>query len=158
MAVIHRFRGEYHFLSNFYLVPIEYEGLVYMSVENAFQASKIFIPNNTELTTKLRNQFTNLEPREAKKLGRQVELRWDWELVKDQIMRELIYCKFTQHEDLRQKLLATGNAYLQEGNVWHDNYWGVCSCKDCIKKESFNTLGEILMDFREHVNRLVDIN
>ena len=35
-----RFRGVYGFLSNFYNCCIEYEGKVYSSVENAFQASK----------------------------------------------------------------------------------------------------------------------
>ena len=34
------FRGEYDFLSNFYKCNVEHEGVIYSSVENAFQAAK----------------------------------------------------------------------------------------------------------------------
>ena len=41
-------------------------------------------------------------------------LRADWESVKDAIMHEAILAKFTQHADLREILLATGDAVLVE--------------------------------------------
>lgn len=55
-------------------------------------------------------------PGEAKKLGqtRKVTLRSDWEQVKDDIMRECLRAKFTQHENIRMTLLKTGDALLVE--------------------------------------------
>ena len=56
-----------------------------------------------------------LNPSEAKKLGRRVNLRKDWEAVKVKIMEEIVRAKFTQNPDLAEKLLATGDAYLEGG-------------------------------------------
>lgn len=47
-----RFRGEYGFLSNSYNCYIEYEGKVYPSVENTFQASKTLSRDEREIFTK----------------------------------------------------------------------------------------------------------
>lgn len=70
-----------------------------------------------------RIQFTKLNPSEAKKLGRKVTLRKDWESVKIKIMEEIVRAKFVQNPELAQKLIATGNAYLEEGNTWGDKVW-----------------------------------
>lgn len=82
-----RFRGEYWLLSNFYNCSIEYEGKIYPSVENAFQASKVLDEDEREI-------FTKCTPVEAKRLGRKVKLRDDWEEVKVLIMTGLIFTKF----------------------------------------------------------------
>ena len=55
--------------------------------------------------------------------------------------------KFTKHKDLKEKLLATGDAYLEETNHWHDTFWGVC------KGKGQNHLGKILMEVREELKR-----
>ena len=88
-------------------------------------------------------EFTNLSPSSAKALGRRVPLRSDWEEVKDFIMEAVCYAKFTQNEGLKEKLIATGDAKLVEGNTWNDIYWGMC------KGKGQNKLGEILMKLRE---------
>ena len=67
------------------------------------------------------------------------------EEVKDQIMYEIVLNKFSQNEELREKLIATGDEYLAEGNTWHDTYWGVCNGK------GKNKLGKILMQVREEL-------
>ena len=69
----------------------------------------------------------------------------DWEEVKDQIMYEICLAKFTQNEELKEKLLATGNEELVEGNTWHDTYWGVCN------RRGKNKLGKILMRVRSEL-------
>lgn len=135
------FKGEYYFLSNFYPQSIEFEGLTFGSVEAAFQAAKTL--DNEE-----RKQFVGLQPGEAKHLGRRITLRDDWENVKFDIMRELVYKKFSQNSKLKAKLLETGDAELIEGNTWHDNIWGSCSCAKCFKKDGENHLGKILMEVR----------
>lgn len=148
--MINDFRGEYSFLSNFYNCDIEYEGLVYKNSEAAFQASK-------SLDIEIRKQFTNLNPGEAKKLGRRIKLRSDWEKVKDKIMYDVCYEKFIQNKDLLEKLLNTNNELLVEGNTWHDNYWGICSCDKCKKNRvtnhGNNQLGEILMMVRYNIKK-----
>lgn len=133
---INSFTGDYFFLSNFYECPVEYDGLKYLNNEAAFQAQKCIDPKD-------RPKFTKLNPTEAKKLGRSVSLRKDWEQIKIKVMTEIVEAKFTQNPDLLQKLLATGDAYLEEGNTWGDRVWGTVDGKGA------NNLGVILMQTRE---------
>ncbi len=81
------------------------------------------------------------------KTHRKVLLRSDWEQVKVQLMEEIVRAKFTQNADLAQMLLATGNRLIQEGNTWHDVFWGV----DQKTEKGENHLGKILMKIREEL-------
>ena len=139
---IDHYRGEYAFLSNFWEVPVTYKGLTYGSNEAAFQAQKC-------MTEEEKMEFTQLRPSASKKLGRRVKFRPDWEDVKVGIMEEIVRAKFTQNEELKALLLATGEAYLEEGNTWHDTCWGV----DAKTGEGLNHLGRILMKIREELQR-----
>ena len=132
---IKQFREEFFFLSNFYECPVTYKQLTYTNNEAAFQAQKC-----TSDSEKI--QFTKLNPSEAKKLGRKVNLRKDWESVKVKIMEEIVRAKFTQNTELADKLLATGDAYLEEGNAWGDRIWGT------VNGSGANQLGIILMQIR----------
>ncbi len=140
--VISEFRGEFYFLSNFYPVPFYYKGVQFLNAEAAFQAQK---------DPKRQKEFSCLGPSEAKRLGRRVELREDWELVKESEMFDIVQAKFQQNPELAKKLLETGNAVLIEGNQWHDNIWGSCTCDRC-KNQGVNMLGQILMAVR-HICR-----
>jgi hypothetical protein len=84
-------------------------------------------------------------PGKAKREGRGVQLRSDWEDVKYDIMKELVKLKFITHAHLRKELLETGDKYLEETNSWHDHVWGVCQGK------GLNWLGKILMEVREEL-------
>lgn len=140
---IDSFQCEYEFLSNFYEGRdqiIRDEGLSYKSVEAAFQAAKT-------LSKKMRKVFTELSPSAAKYLGRHIELRDDWESIKDDVMLRLVTYKFTHSEGLRELLLDTEDAELIEGNWWNDKYWGVCN------GEGQNKLGKILMQVREKLKQ-----
>lgn len=134
--MIDRFLGEYFFLSNFHYVKVKWEGLVYPSVEHAYQASKTMDRN---VRVKVREAPT---PGIAKKMGRRVVLRDDWEEVKLEIMRELLLKKFGVLA-LRSRLLGTVGEGLVEGNNWGDRYWGVCDGK------GENNLGKLLMEVRD---------
>lgn len=153
MGTISSFRGKYEFLSNFYESVVLFEGLLYPTAENAFQAAKVKIEGDIEKTNKLRYDkgFTKLTPSMAKSAGRKVKLREDWEEVKEDIMYNILYDKFTNNEGLKGLLLKTAPDDLVEGNYWHDNYWGVCSCTRCISKEKKNKLGKILMEVRKNL-------
>jgi len=133
--VIDRFRGEFDWLSNFFLCQVEFEGMNFSNVEAAFQAAKC-------LDMKERERFFGLSGGQAKRLGRRVELRSDWEEVKIEIMRQVLKSKFTQNSELREKLIATGDTELIEGNNWNDTFWGVCRGK------GRNHLGKLLMEVR----------
>ena len=80
-------------------------------------------------------------PSAAKRAGRKVRLRDDWELVRVHVMRDLLTQKFA-HDSLAALLLSTGNAELVEGNTWGDTFWGVCG------GTGLNVLGKLLMEHR----------
>jgi len=144
MNTINSFKGEYNFLSNFYLNEILYEGIIYPCAETAFQAAKC-------ADKKDKQKFYLLQPAEAKKEGKKINLRPDWETVKVDIMREIIRIKFSNNADLRTKLLKIGDAELIEGNNWHDNFWGDCSCEHCKNITGENMLGNLLMEYRASI-------
>lgn len=141
--MINSFVGPCRFLSNFYPSEITYEGITYPTVEHAFQASKTTILS-------LRAGMALLPtPDEAKKAGRKLALRADWEDIKDQVMEDCVRLKFAIPE-LKEKLLATGDEELVEGTWWHDQYWGICFC-DLHQGKGENHLGKILMKIREEL-------
>lgn len=142
--MINGFYKEYRWLSNFWKAPVMYDGLLYTNNEAAFQSAKCL--NKAD-----RYKFQNLEPNEAKKLGLTVELRPHWDEVKFEIMTKIVLDKFMRNPELKQKLIETGNEYLIEGNTWHDNIWGDCSCPKCKNKVKHNNLGKILMEVRKLV-------
>ncbi len=136
--MICQFRDDYYFMSNFYPFKLIYNGIEYQNTEAAFQAQKCkYLPE--------RNQFSKLNASEAKRLGRRVELRPDWEQVKDGIMYNIVLTKFSSDEYLAYKLLETGEEVLMEGNTWKDTYWGV----DLDTMVGKNKLGLILMKVRD---------
>ena len=143
--MIKEFSGKYEFLSNFYNAPVFYNGLLFKNSEAAFHAQKTLDLND-------RKRFTEYNAGKSKREGRKVVLRKDWEEVKDNIMYEICKAKFSQNLDLKQKLLATEDKYLEEGTTgWHDNYWGNCSCEKCKNIKGKNILGKILMRIREEL-------
>lgn len=132
-TTINSFQGTYRFLSNFYIEP---DGTC---VEVEYQAAKC--ANEAEET-----RFIGLTPGHAKRLGRQVKLRPDWEDVKLSIMEDLVWKKFGEHAGLAALLRETGDAELIEGNNWGDRYWGV------YWGSGANHLGRILMRVRDDLN------
>jgi len=137
------FFGEYRYLSNFHLADIVFEGDTYPASENAYMSAKT-------IDRKDRTPFFSATPKDAKKLGRLVPLRPDWEQIKIGVMCEILCYKFSpqHHPDLAQKLLDTGDAYLEETNYWHDVFWGSCTCNKHKDTPGQNNLGRILMQIR----------
>lgn len=138
-AIIDKFILKYHFLSNFYPCHVTYQGITYPSSEHAYQAMK-------STDNVVRRQIASLvHSGAAKKMGKQIDLRSDWEDVKDQLMYDIVKAKFEQNEHLKEELLATNDATLIEGNTWHDTYWGICN------GVGQNKLGKTLMKVREEL-------
>lgn len=136
--MIDRFDGEYAFLSNYSASPFRINYVLFPTMEHYFQANKA---DN-------QNDYLHIAyaptPGEAKRLGRKIQLRSDWEEIKDEVMLTGLRKKFANPE-LRNLLLATGDEELIEGNYWGDTYWGVCN------GVGQNKLGKLLMQTREEI-------
>lgn len=137
---ITRFFDEYRFLSNFYPVEVEFDGVLYPSVEHAYVAAKT-------LDLDLREQIRQVNTAgQVKRLGKQIILREDWEQIKVSIMTNLVSYKFLNNPELYQLLLNTKPKVLIEGNTWGDTFWGQCPIG-----KGRNELGKILMALRDNV-------
>lgn len=136
---ITKFRNENFFLSNFYQHDMYEDGIYYTSVESYFQAHKLENPENYA-------NIGRMSPLDARRVGRRVDLRADWEEIKVDVMRSGLKLKFSD-PSLMKKLLATGDAELIEENTWNDTFWGVCNGK------GKNMLGKLLMEIRANNRR-----
>lgn len=142
--MINRFNGEYLFLSNFYEgEEFEYKGMKFRNSEAAFHSQKDVLREK---------EFEGLRPSDSKKLGRRVNLRNDWEDVKEQIMYDICLAKFSQSETLKEKLLNTGDKCLIEGNSHGDSCWGKIYSQKYNQWVGDNKLGKILMKIRRELS------
>lgn len=141
----------YFFLSNFYPSSVTYEGLTFSSVEHAYQAAK----SEDLAVRKLVQSCTSAAA--AKKQGRAIQLREDWDDIKFHIMEQLVNQKFS--DSLKAVMLVeTGDVGLIEGNYWHDLIWGQCHCSRHNWKGT-NLLGIILMNKRKSlINEIYSSN
>lgn len=142
---------EFSFLSNrfpyntdnVYAIYIEFEGLVFTSVEAAYQAAK-----TRDFT--IRQKLQKMSPLEVREyaVAKQLKLRSDWEEIREKVMRNLVWQKFYGNKELREKLLSTGDAELIKENDEGDTYWGMCN------GEGENRIGKILMDVRKKLRNI----
>lgn len=140
---VERFFGDHRPLSNFWLVDVVMGGWWYKSVEHAFQAAKT---NDLDERKKIQQAETCGE---AKKLGRIVTLREDWERVKIDVMEGLLKQKFND-PFCQMVLICTEGRELIEGNTWGDTFWGVCEGK------GENNLGKLLMKIRAELLKPIE--
>lgn len=138
---ISKFTDEYRWLSNFWPIEVVMDGETYPSVEHAYQAAKT-LPEHRE-------QFKSCTAGQAKRLGRRVPMRPEWEDIKIAVMRDLIQQKFTFGSNLSESLLRTSPMALVEGNHWGDTFWGVC---DGVGQ---NHLGNLLMEQRDFLRKIL---
>ena len=136
--MILEFKDEYSWLSNFADVEVEWEGVKYKSVEHAYQSAK-------SMDLEWKNYCaSDVSSGKVKRGSREIEIREDWELIKVGVMKNLLKQKFSD-DYYKNKLLATGNLYIIEGNRWGDIFWGV----NLKTGEGRNILGLIIMDLRD---------
>jgi ribA/ribD-fused uncharacterized protein len=140
------FRGRYHFLSNFAELdqPLTIRGITYPTTEHAFQAAK-----TKDVATRKKIAAAST-PGKAKRLGGRRGIIKDFDEREwfggrdEEVMRYILEEKFKDPR-LRQKLLNTGDAYLEEGNTWGDTKWGTVGGKGA------NKLGKLLMELRDRL-------
>lgn len=131
--------GGYGILSNFHPSTFIHENKTYRTVEHAYQCHKTLDESNREL---IRQAST---PVVAKKLGRCLILRPDWNEIRIPLMRTFVRKKF-ENPLLMSLLLETGDAELVNNNTWNDRFWGVC------RGSGENWLGVILMEVRRDLS------
>lgn len=148
-TTISRFKDDNEFLSNFYPCRIVFDGSSFASVEHAYQAAKTLDRAERAM---VRGQPT---AGRAKRAGRRIKIRGDWEQVRLEVMLQLLREKFSDPA-LGSVLLATGECPLVEGNHWHDTFWGVCTdCgKGCVGVGE-NWLGRLLEQVRNELSASV---
>ena len=138
--MIKKFKDEFEFLSNFHKAKFMLYGYEWKTAEHAYQASKT---NDSRIAHRIRSMFS---PSAAKRMGKTIELRPEWEHIKLNVMYNCVHAKFNQNEHLKEKLLNTLTHELVEGNHWGDTFWGVC---DNVGE---NHLGKILMRVRQELH------
>lgn len=141
-TAIQSFTGQYRFLSNFFECHIKDNGWVFPSAEHLYQAYKAKTAHHASFVW---NAGT---PAAAKRVGRSITVREDWEEIKLSVMHHVVFQKFTQNVHLAELLLETGSAQLIEGNTWGDRFWGTVNC------QGENHLGRILMSVRQDLKRI----
>lgn len=142
---INQFNGQNRFLSNFYPCIITYKDIIYPTTEHAYQAAKTTDNNIRKSIAKCPT------PGIAKRLGRGVNIRPDWEAIKEEVMLSLLRLKFKSGTYLAYRLVHTYPRDLIEGNTWHDNIWGDCGCYKCKNIVGQNLLGNLLMQVRDEL-------
>lgn len=129
-------------MSNFSIHSVEIVGLgLFPTAEAAFHAHKD--PTNEKYIKKQENSYS---PRVSKRLGRECNLRPDWEDVKDEVMMKVITAKFLQHDSIRTNLLRTGLRPIIERSM--DPHWG-----DARNGSGKNMMGKLLVRLRNKLYR-----
>ncbi len=148
------FKGKYDYLSNFWFDKVVMYGIEFPTIEHAFVAAKIDPkdPRNTENPyAQMRKIAALKDPQQAKYAGGRrgwVIKRKDWHEVKLELILELLRRKFTIPA-LREKLLATGERPLIEGNRHGDRLWGMVEEDGVLT--GCNLLGQMLMIVRSEI-------
>lgn len=137
----------YGAFSNLYRRPIEFEGETFATSEHAYQAGK---PRKPEV----REWVLSAPSPALVAMAAHGLYYWDivpgWSRTKFDRMRGVLRAKFTQHEDLRELLLSTGDSRLIESATVDNEVnrlWGE------VNGEGRNMLGELLMELRAEIRQ-----
>lgn len=134
--LFYKTNNPYGFMSNYWKCKFTYNGIEWNNTEAPYQAAKCIDQN--EYDTIKNSKSAN----ESRLLGQKVKIREDWDTIRDWFMFDVCFAKFSQNEDLLEKLLETGEDELVE-NSPVDFYWGWGS-----DRSGKNKLGLILMELR----------
>lgn len=136
-----------NWFSNMTLVDLYIDGKIWPSSENYFQAMK-------SLKEKDRERIRNLTPQDSKQEGKKVELRPDWEVIKEHVMIKALLVKFAPGTKQRELLDKTAPDPVIEWNNWNDKEWGV-DVATCLGD---NLLGIALTNIRDNYDVMLKEN
>jgi ribA/ribD-fused uncharacterized protein len=146
---IENWSNEFQFLRNDFPCDVEIEEddgstYTYSSAEAAFQAGKTTDQDDREAFVDC------IDAHDAKQLGRALPLPPDWDQVRISRMERVLRAKFTDDEDLAERLKGTGSAPLIMVNR-RDDFWGMIRQPDG-SLSGRNMLGDILMKIRTELD------
>ena len=145
--------------SNWYMSDFEFDGIKFTSLEQYMMYKKAEVFGDAETAKKI---LDTDNPGKIKLLGRSVENYNDtvWNGVRQIIVYEGLYAKFSQNEELKEKLLATGVDFLAEASGV-DLIWGIGLSMtdenrfDMSKWRGQNLMGFSLMEVRNRLKKEV---
>jgi ribA/ribD-fused uncharacterized protein len=138
------YEQEFYVLSNFSAFALKWKGQRFDTAEHAYHWEKF---TSAAAAAARWEVLTAASAHDAFKAAqRYAELRRpDWDEVKVDIMREILFAKVEQHPYVKHKLLATGDRKLVEDS-WRDDFWGWGQNRD-----GKNMLGRLWMEIRDVV-------
>jgi ribA/ribD-fused uncharacterized protein len=141
-----RFKDEYQFLSNFAYCRIQIWGRTFTSTEAVYVACKA----PPEFREEVRDACATCKTGgEAKRYGRTIPVRSDWDEIKVPVMKAILEMKFSQPY-FKKRLLEVTEPIVEE-NHWHDNFWGDCICDKCKNVVGQNHLGKLLGEIKKEL-------
>ena len=147
--------GEFMGFSNDAKQTVEIAGTTYSTVTHYVGSMEALEAKNDTMNEKIMKAAS---AKAAKAYLKKLSKNESWESKKDQVMRDAIRAKFTQHPELRMKLLDTGKRPIGFADA-RDIYWGIGTSMDTDKAKSaskwrgLNKLGKMLEELR---SRLTD--
>lgn len=139
------FRGEWAFLSCMAPAVVQFDGTAYPSVEHAYHAAKTEDEVERFEISRMRN------PDDVKRYAHSMVPGGNWEERRVHVMLRLLRSKFFHNRHHGDKLLATGQQWLEEKNEYGDTFWGTHN------GQGENTLGKLLMIVRGEITTYRDL-
>lgn len=145
------------YLSNWYMSDFVADNIKFTSMEQYMMYKKAQLFNDKEIMQEI---LSTDNVGKIKMFGRSVK-NYDevmWNGVRQIVVYEGLYAKFSQNESLREKLLATENDILAECAV-SDCIWGIGLAMNDDKRLSTekwrgqNLLGFAIMQVREKLSK-----
>jgi ribA/ribD-fused uncharacterized protein len=146
-------KGNYGWLSNWYISDFIVKNIKYTSVEQYIMSSKASLFNDKNIEQKI---MSTADPNKQRSLGRKVK-NFDnsiWDKNKEKILYTALQAKFTQDIELKKKLLSTKNKTLVEASPF-DRIYGIGLSETnpkALDKKTWrgqNLLGKTLMKVRK---------
>lgn len=143
------------YLSNWYPSEFVLEGITFNCVEQYMMWKKAMLFHDTSTA---QNILNSSDPATMKDLGRKVEHYADslWASKRYIIVRDAVYAKFSQNEELKKQLLSTSGLFAE--CAVNDIIWGIgLSMQDVRRFDRLRWQGENLLGFalQEVYNQLI---
>lgn len=135
------YEGKWYFLSNFSSFAILQNGIIWMTVEHAYQEAKF---SDSAIIEEIRTAMSAHDSKEIAQKHRG-SVRADWDDIKLDVMERLLRMKIAQHPYVHDKLLETGNAELIDDSP-KDSFWGRGP-----DWQGLNHLGKLWMKLRDEL-------
>ncbi len=136
---------EYFVFDNFSSFKVLYNGVLYSTVEHAYQASK-FLETAPEIAKQITESYSAHEAQKIAYANKDKQ-RADWDIIKVDFMEKLLRAKLEQNPYVKKKLLETENYMICEDSP-KDSFWGIGP-----DRKGQNQLGKLWMKLRDELRK-----